>query len=216
MKAYPKIACFKLLACFLLYHTTLFSASLPWNTCIVNDSAVVGCFNVLKHEYTFATEFELEWQGIQYTYAVRHAFNLRAQYELYNANGELVGLAKASWVPTYGLGWLYSWAADLFIFDGKGTYLGSINGSIYTDAVAKFYFRDDEQHGIAAAYMDRDRNNFIMYSTYQKKIIELKRQVVPYKTDYWVAFIYDDAVIPPLMVQFFAIFACDRQDDFIN
>ncbi len=205
----------------ILFALTLFQSSLsgyeaPWHIFEGKQQAAAGCFNVIKREYSFSTEFELEWEGVQYTHAVKSVFHFRTHYDLYDSEGDFAAKGKASWIPSFGLGWLYSWAADLLVFDAEGFYVGSIDGTLYTDAVAKFIFRDAGDNDLAVAYMDKERNTFTLHkpSNKTKKIMELKRQVVPYKTDYWTVSIYDDTVIPSEMIKIFAVFACDRQDDF--
>lgn len=195
---------------------SLSASTLPWYYFEDAESATIAGFNVVKHEYTFSTEFELEWQGKQYAHVIKSAFNLRSQYDIYDADGEFAGTGIGSWIPTFGLGWLYSWAADFTICDSQGVYLGTIHGTLYTDAVAKFIFTDATNSRIAVAYMDKERTTFTIHSpgNITKKILELGRQVVPYKKDYWTLLLYNDSIIPPQMVQIFAVFACDRQDDF--
>lgn len=189
---------------------------LPWYHDESNDSKSIGYFSVHKHVYTFCTEFELQWQGEQYARAMKSVFHLRTQYDLYDANGNFAGQAVESWLPGCGLGWLYSWAADLIVYDSSGTCVGSIHGTFYTEAVAKFIFRDDQDNIIAAAFMDKERANFVVQKadSAQKKIAEMDRRCQPYKTDYWTVQLYDDSIIPPELIQVFAIFACDRQEEF--
>lgn len=188
----------------------------PWNQQHSPDSSIQGSFNVFKHEYTFATEFDLEWEGQQYARAIKSSFNLRSQYELYDENDAFAGKGVGSWIPSFGLGWLYSWAANISVYDKNGYYIGSIEGTLYTDAVAKFIFRDLNEHRIAIAYMDRDRSTFMIHSpaNVTKKIGELQRHAVPYRMDYWKVLLNDETIIPPPMIQVFAVFASDREDDF--
>lgn len=206
----------RLIIFFLALEMGLCANIYPWNQQFPADSVVQGGFNVLKHEYTFSTEFELEWEGEQYGRAIKSSFNIRSQYDLYDVNGDFAGNAVGSWIPSFGLGWLYSWAADFTLYDRHGFQIGSIDGSIYTDAVAKFIFRDIDNNRIAVAYMDRERTTFTFHSptNVTKKILEIQRQIVPYRTDYWKILIYEDHILPPEMIQFFAIFASDRQNDF--
>ena len=151
-----------------LFQTYLIGSETPWHVFEVKDKAAAACFNVVKREYSFSTEFELEWEGVQYTHAVKSAFHFRAHYELYDSEGEFAAKGKASWIPSLGLGWLYSWAADLAVYDAQGYYIGSIDGTLYTDAVAKFIFRDAGDNELAVAYMDKDRNTFTLHKPNNK------------------------------------------------
>jgi hypothetical protein len=202
----------------ILFHNVVVASDLPWHHYEETESSVSGLFNVIKHEYTFSTEFELEWEGMQYARALKSSFHLRTQYDLYDSEGEFVCTGFGNWIPTYGLGWIYTWAADFSLYGKNGNYIGSFKGTLYTDAVAKFIFYDSSHTKIAIAYMDKERNTFCIRSphNFTKKILEVNRQVAPYKIDYWTTQIYEDRLIPPELIQVFAIFACDRQDDFIK
>lgn len=194
----------------------LCAQSLPWHQYQEPDAPVSGIFNVIKHEYTFSTEFELEWEGTQFARAMKSVLHLRSQYDVYGSDGELSCMGIGSWLPSLGLGWIYSWAADFSVYSSTGEYIGSFNGTLYTDAVAKFTFYDAEKNKVGVAYMDNERTTFSFHSPSNrtKKVLEVQRQNLPYQIDYWTLQIYEEDILPAELIQIFAIFACDRQNDF--
>lgn len=175
-------------------------------------------FNVHKRDYTFSSEFEIEHEGVQFAQAVKSIFHVRTHYDLYDEKGEFKAQGIHSFFPSYGLGWFYSWAADIDIYGKTGEYLGMIDGTVYTDASAKFNFYNSLNERVGIAYMDRELRNFIITDPKNSthKIAELVRHYIEYETDFWTVRIFDKDAIAPELLEIFTVFACDRQDQFLE
>lgn len=174
-----------------------------------NQSPGTYKFRVTKKEYNFfaSTEFEIDSDNFPIHFVSKPCLSFNTHYKLNGSNG----LEATGTVPLLSFGSFYTWAKQIFLYDEKGYYLGSIKGLAFTMADAKFIFRDKNGGVKAIAYLDDNKTGFSIVhpENYARVIARLKREYVQDVPDTWETRVYHGEDLDPRFIQIFSAFAAD-------
>lgn len=170
-------------------------------------------FDVFKKNYTFSTEFEIISKHDSHQNVVKSLFHVRTHYDFYDRHGqaEVQGICRF-----FSLGIIFTWAAEIDIYDNNGQPIGLIDGQVVTSEPAKFSLYDENGVKVGIAYSDQDFTGFTIYHPENNKfrLARLHRVYNEDTLDHWEVSIFEPDLIPEILIKVFAVFACDTQAKF--
>lgn len=170
-------------------------------------------YHVTRHEHAYSTSFELTRRSMPAGSIVRSVFHLNTHYDVYDRYQLYEGQGVCRF---FCLGLFYDWGTEIDVYNDQGTYVGLIDGNVFSSQPAQFTFYHADQTRAAIAYLDQHCLGFTIVDPIDTNVVlaRLTRHYMEGEVDYWDVIIYDVDRIPQALVKVFAAFACDSQDNF--
>ena len=170
-------------------------------------------YRVTRSDYTLSSVFEMTNEKTNFGSVVKNIFHVATHYDSYDRYGLYEGQGICR-ILTLGL--IYTWAAEIDIYDAHGDRIGMIDGQVISSEPAKFSFYDAEGNRICIAYLDQHCTGFVFVDPDNSAFIlaHLTRNFIVDTIDNWEASLYHPERLPKLFLKIFAAFACDTQNDF--
>ncbi len=170
-------------------------------------------YRVTRSDYTFSTVFDMTTEKQSMGSVVKSIFHISTHYDAYDRYGlyECQGVSRLCC-----LGLLFSWGAEIDIYDIAGNKVGMIDGQVMTAEPAKFSLYNEKEERVAVAYLDQNCLGFSIVDPENSAFVlaRLTRNFIQDTLDNWDVTIYDPNRISPQIVKIFAAFACDTQNNF--
>lgn len=196
------------------YSTTLLSFFVLI-ACYLEAKQEVINYHVSRSDYTFSSVFDMKGQHKHQSLGsvVKSAFHVKTHYDAYDHQGKYEGQGICRLAC---LGLIYSWGAEIDVYDAQGNKIGLIDGQVMSSEPAKFSFYDENGSRIAIAYLDQNCAGFSLIDPQNSAFIlaRLERNFVKDTIDSWDVNLYYPEHVSNHLVKIFAAFVCDTQDKF--